>query len=133
MDIREYVKDWQVEVLADHGLVTHDDDNWQHYSYTVRVHNTNGRHFDTPWMQGTAITTDPVEQVAEIVDSLISDVWSYQQAEDFEDWAAEYGYDPDSRKAEKIYQQIAAMESGVVALFDDTAEFERVATEVDRL
>lgn len=77
MDIWEYVKDWRVEVLADHGLVTRDDDNWEHYSYTVRVHNASGQYFDSPWMQGTGISTDPAGQVAEIVDSLISDVWSY--------------------------------------------------------
>lgn len=133
MDIREYVKDWRVETLANRGLVTRDDDDWQHYSYTVRIHNATGQHFDSPWMQGTGITTNPAEQVAEIVDSLISDVWSYQQASNFEDWAGEYGYDTDPRKAKKIYQQIAAMAAGVVAMFGGQDEFERVATEVDRL
>lgn len=133
MDIREYVKDWHVEVLADHGLTRRDDDDWQHYSYRVRIHNASGQHFDSPWMQGTGITTDPSEQVAEIVDSLISDVWSVQQAADFEDWAADLGYDPDSRKAEKMFEQIWAMTPGVVALFGGQSEFERVATEVERL
>lgn len=45
----------------------------------------------------------------------------------------EFGYDTDSRKAEKIYQQIAAMEPGVVALFGSQDEFERAATELERL
>ncbi|OMC55391.1 hypothetical protein A5747_13440 [Mycobacterium sp. IS-836] len=143
MNIREYVeaKGWHVEVLEDHGLQDRDPFNyvdappakWQHYSYRVRVHNGNGQHFDSPWAQGTAITASPTEQVAEIVDSLLSDVWSYQQARDFEDWALDFGYDTDSRKAEKLYRQIAAMEPGVVALFGDQDEFERVATEVERL
>lgn len=38
----------------------------------------------------------------EILDSLASDVSSIDQP--FEEWASEYGYDTDSRKAEKTYE-----------------------------
>jgi len=41
----------------------------------------------------------------EVLDCLASDSASVENARDFEDWAQEFGYDTDSRKAEKTYRQ----------------------------
>jgi len=43
-------------------------------------------------------------EAAEVLDSLAFDAAGYDNAADFEDWADEYGYDPDSRNAERIYK-----------------------------
>ena len=41
----------------------------------------------------------------------------------FEEWAGEYGYDSDSRKAERIYRAIAQVHHNVIRLLgDDWAE-----------
>lgn len=45
-------------------------------------------------------------ELADVLDCLSSDAAGYENAPDFEDWAQEYGYDEDSRKAEKIYKTI---------------------------
>lgn len=42
-------------------------------------------------------------QLAEVLDSVALDCSSIDNARDFEDWASEFGYDTDSRKAEKAY------------------------------
>ena len=41
---------------------------------------------------------------AEVLDCLASDASGIENARSFEDWASEYGYDTDSRKAERIYK-----------------------------
>lgn len=44
--------------------------------------------------------------VDEVLDCLASDASGYEGAGSFEDWCEEYGYDTDSRKAERTYQLI---------------------------
>ena len=39
-----------------------------------------------------------------MLDCLLSDAFGAD--EDFENWAREYGYETDSRKAERIYQKV---------------------------
>jgi hypothetical protein len=43
----------------------------------------------------------------EVLDCLASDAAGYDNAQSFEDWAGELGYDTDSRKAERTYKAIA--------------------------
>lgn len=133
MNIREWVQQAGITatVVEDRGIVR-DGDGWEHFAYVVQLE-TDDHDMSVPWMQGLGITENPANQAAEIVDSLISDVWGYQQAGSFEEWAGEYGYDTDSRKAEKIYNDIAALEAPFVALVGGQDRFEHVATEVDRL
>lgn len=134
MNIREYVKQTGItaEVIEDRGIVH--DDGWEHRAATVRLSNPqNGETMVTPWRQGMGIVEHPSEQVAEIVDSLISDAWSYQQARDFEDWADEYGYDTDSRTAEATYRAIGELAPGIVALLGGPDAFDYAATEIGRL
>ena len=41
-----------------------------------------------------------------VLDCLASDAAGYANAQSFEDWAGDYGYDPDSRKAERTYKAV---------------------------
>jgi len=43
----------------------------------------------------------------DVLDCLLADAAGYEQARDFEDWASEYGYDPDSRNAEAVWRAVA--------------------------
>lgn len=56
--------------------------------------------------QGSAHTKNPT--AADVLDCLASDASGYQNAVGFTGWAEDYGYDTDSRKAERIYFQIEA-------------------------
>lgn len=51
--------------------------------------------------QGSAHKQSPT--LAEVLNCLVSDASSVDNAYDFEDWASECGYNTDSRKAEAIY------------------------------
>ena len=46
--------------------------------------------------------------LAEVLGCLVSDAQSLEGARSFEEWARELGYDPDSRKAERIYKAVVA-------------------------
>jgi hypothetical protein len=42
----------------------------------------------------------------EVMESLTADAAGYDNAAGFEEWAREYGYDPDSRKAKRTYREV---------------------------
>jgi hypothetical protein len=45
-----------------------------------------------------------VPTLADVLHSLVCDGAAYFDAETFEDWASNYGYDPDSRKAKAVWK-----------------------------
>ena len=54
-----------------------------------------------PFSQGSAHTVAPT--TADVLDCLASDASGFENARSFEEWASEYGYDVDSRKAFRTY------------------------------
>jgi hypothetical protein len=58
----------------------------------------------TPFSQGSAHTSPPT--TADVLDCLASDAAGYENAQSFEDWCGEYGFDTDSRKAERTYNTV---------------------------
>lgn len=62
-------------------------------------------HADSPHNSGRPRVFDP-PSVADLLDCLASDACSYENARDFEDWAADLGMAPDSRKAEATYRVV---------------------------
>lgn len=61
--------------------------------------------------------------IADVMHSLICDAGVLNSAT-FEDWASEYGYDPDSRKAEKIYRACLEIALQLRAGFGDSGMVE---------
>ena len=81
-----------------------------------------------PFSMGPGLSGAP--KAAEVLDCLLSDASSYRNARDFSDWANELGFDPDSRKAEKIYRavgrQTEKLEAFLGDLIDEALETERL-------
>lgn len=100
-----------------HKLVQKDEHGWNHFAYTVTL-SYQGRTMETPFKTGTAWTTVPT--AADVLYSLLSDASGIDNAAgSFEDWAGEYGYDTDSRKAEAAYQATLAQTQRLRALLGD--------------
>jgi hypothetical protein len=100
-----------------------------HYRVTLRY---GRRQMTVPWSQGPAITHDP--DAADVLDALASDATGFEQARDFEDWASEYGYDPDSRKAERTYKAIERQTRQLKQFLDDKSEdYETLLYGLERL
>lgn len=67
--------------------------------------------------QGSAHTDDPT--VAEVLSCLASDAGSHDSAYAFEDWARDYGFDTDSRKAERAYNAVERQIAALRRVFGD--------------
>ena len=68
----------------------------------------------------------------EVLDCLASDASGVDNARGFEDWASEYGYDTDSRKAEKIYKQCGKQAEKLKNLLGP-ATYQELLYETERL
>ena len=67
--------------------------------------------------QGSAHTKPPT--LVNVLDCLASDASGIDNARTFEDWANDYGYDTDSRKAEATYRTICAQAQELKRLLGD--------------
>ena len=76
-----------------------DSKNMNHFKVILRHA---GRQMTLLFSQGYGISGEPT--AADVLNCLASDSSSVENARSFEDWAADLGYDTDSRKAEKIFK-----------------------------
>lgn len=72
-------------------------------NYTARLINGQGEMF-VPFSMGRGIKRGPV--AADVLDCMASEACGFENAKDFEDWAADYGYDLDSYKARMTFKVI---------------------------
>jgi hypothetical protein len=81
-----------------------------HYKVTLSTRISGKRkQYTTFFSMGLGLRGDP--KVDDVLNSLALDSSGIENARSFEDWASDYGYDTDSRKAAqtyKVYQQQAA-------------------------
>jgi hypothetical protein len=79
--------------------------NWDTAARHYRCRIGHGRRsFGLYFSQGSAHVVDPTAK--DVLSCLVADAQDYENASSFEDWADEYGYDTDSRKAERIYRGV---------------------------
>jgi len=107
------------------GQIATDADGWKHHAYSVMF---DGRQ-SFSWMQGTGIKTGP--NPAEVLASCCRD---FQYAKTtFDDFCADFGYDIDSRKAERVYFACQEMGPKLFKLGLTHAEIEILADLASRL
>jgi len=80
--------------------------------------------------QGPAVVHEP--EIDEVLDSLASDAAGYLNARDFDDWASEYGYDTDSRRAERIFNAVGEQVTDLRRLLGQQA-LQELAFKTERL
>lgn len=100
--LEQFVKENNVKInvnYADENKNAPDWENANHYKVTLRTH---GKRLTTYFSQGYGISGDPKAQ--DVLNALALDSSGVENARSFEEWCAEYGYDTDSRKAERIYR-----------------------------
>jgi len=123
-----------IDILAGPDWKT-DEDNWEHYSYDIQLNNADlgTTMIICGWRQGTGITEGPDERPESVFDCMIGDAWGYENARSFEEWAGEYGYDTDSRKAERIWTAVGKQTNDFLDFIGGKAELEKLALEYERL
>lgn len=103
-------------------------------SWRVTLHNpVTGRRITEPFHIGPAWEREP--NAADVLDALLSDATSYRNADGFEDWANDFGYDlddyPTRRRAQKIYNACARLSDRLDTFLGD--DFDAFAYETERL
>ena len=116
MDIQELI-----EVSgAKMGFVSVDDNphmddmpcGSKHYLVTLKVGKVSRNFY---FSMGPAHTAGPT--LTDVLSCLISDYVGVENSSGFEDWAAEYGYSADNRKAFKTFKAVKRNSKKVVELF----------------
>ncbi len=90
------------------------DGKWPHHVWSVTVR-CGGKSFRTEYKAGTGHDPRKGPTVEEVVDSLVSDADSTDRS--FEEWASDFGLDPDSRSAERTYNECRKVARGLERLF----------------
>lgn len=68
---------------------------------------------------GPALSREPTTR--DVLECLLSDAAGFENAQSFNDWADNYGYDVDSRRAERTYRVIERQAEGLRRLLGEDA------------
>jgi hypothetical protein len=106
-----------------------EDFEGDHYRVTLR---RGSKRMTFYYSKGYGLNGEP-PTVEEVLDCLASDAAGVQDAgADFAEWASEYGYDTDSRKANKIFTACLRQAERLKSLFSG-AEYETLLWHTERL
>lgn len=94
-----------------------DSANMDHWKVTIRCA---GRRMTLVFSMGYG-HNGKAPDLPNVLDCLASDANSYDNAQSFEDWAGDFGYDPDSRTAERTYKAVAKSADKLRKLLGDDA------------
>lgn len=151
------------QFIADHGITMEveggtdrrhlrsikpvkDDDGWEHFAWTVHLKRKDET-MTVPYRMGTGhativralsweaadhlIPTPP--KVEDVLDSLALDASAYENARGFEDFAGDFGYDTDSRKAERMYLECGETAKRLRFFLGGHEAFDQLLYRVERL
>ncbi len=154
--IAEFIEQHGLEIQIEGGTdkkaltnrpILKDDDGWEHYFYTVRLRKRGSLDYvESPWRAGTGHAKqgrwnyfrDSFDMIAEppavedILDSMASDSSTYENTKDFSSWADEYGYDTNSRKAERTSLSVVE-QAHRLRFFLGGEAYEQLLWKVERL
>lgn len=129
MNIREFVADNGITMVSrSRKSNPHmDDSKGNHYAVTLK----RGEYrMSVAYSMDVALTGKP--KIDDVLDCLANDAAGVENARNFEDWAADYGYDTDSRKAETIYTEIKKQAQELRDLLGDDL-YQVLLWEVERM
>lgn len=106
-----------------------DGESMDHWACNIYV--ANGDLWPVPFSMGHG-HNGKAPELADVLDCLASDASGWENAQDFEQWAYEYGYDPDSRTAERIYNTVEAQVDDMKVFLGETA-YEALLWDTERL
>ena len=120
VSLEQFITDNRVTMTAertDSNPAMDDSANMDHWRVTLRCRR---RQMTTVFSMGYGHNgAEP--KTAEVLDCLASDANGYDNAQSFEDWAGDYGFDTDSRKAERTYKAMAKSADKIRRLLGDDA------------
>lgn len=115
LDLRSRIRIDNVRARSTYGTAPYnptfpESDNW---TVTLYRRDSNGhrKQLTIPFYTGQGLRDELADGPgpAVVLECLLSDAVGYVNASGFQDWASDYGYDPDSRKAEHTYRQVGKL------------------------
>jgi hypothetical protein len=104
----QFVQDWGIIAISEQVDKNLNNPAWlsaNHYRVKmIYRHGAKHPQYTTYYSMGSALKGKPT--AADVLLSLSMDIVGLKDSANFEDWAANYGYDSDSREAEKIFRTI---------------------------
>jgi hypothetical protein len=113
MTLREFITRYGITIACeqvDSNPNMQDANGMFHWRCRLRCKSTQ-RVMSTYFSMGGALTHEPTAE--DVLNCLSLDAGGVDNASTFESWASEYGYDPDSRKAERTYNVIRVQASAL--------------------
>lgn len=101
-------------------------DHWR-----VVLQRSGGKRMTVYFSKGRGHNGKPAE-ASEVLDCMASDAAGVENAQSFEDWASEYGYDTDSRKAHRTYSICKRQAERLKKFLGDEA-YEKLLWDMERL
>lgn len=99
--LETFVRNREIK-LRSRWLGVEEQDGWEHNAWRVTLAGPRGR-MTTTFRMGLGLTGAPVS--ADVLNSLALHASAAENARDFDDWCADFGFDTDSRKAWRTYRQ----------------------------
>lgn len=100
--IKSFVNANKIKMDVNYAAENKNAPGWKdanHYKVMLKM---NGKQLTTYFSQGYGITGEPKPE--DVLNAFASESLGVENARSFEEWAREYGYDEDSRKAERIFK-----------------------------
>lgn len=129
MTINQFIKKYGVSIAVSRTSKNPHmpDFTGTHWTCLLRCEN---RTMQIYFSQGSAHKNAPT--TADVLDCLASDASGYENARSFKEWANEYGYSDDSRKAERTYKVVKTNSIKLKSLLGGSA-YETLLWKVERL
>lgn len=130
--LADFIKEQKITLrfdYADSNPNMPDSQNMDHYRVTLR--NADRKRMTLVYSKGYGHNNKPPE-VDEVLDCVASDAAGFENSNGFEDWCSEYGYDTDSRSAERTYKAIEKQAAKLQA-FLGTEAFNELLWNVERM
>jgi hypothetical protein len=121
--LTDFIRSARITMTADraddnpHMQDSHEMDHWR---CILRANGDQRRRLTVPFSMGRG-HNGAAPELADVLDCLASDSAGLENARDFEDWCGEYGYDTDSRKAERTYRTVQRQAKKLRAFLGDDA------------
>lgn len=130
MNMRRFVEENRIRIMvewADDNPNMEGSENMNNYKCVLKM---GRKQLTVPFSMGFGLTREP--DAKDVLDCLALDSAGYENARDFEDWCGEYGYDTDSRKAERTYKIIGTQSIKLKKFLGDEL-YEELLWKTDRL
>ena len=129
MNMNAFINRNRVRIHSDWADSNPNNPEWRdanHYKCRLRMGN---KQMTVYFSQGYGVCGEPT--AAGVLDCLASDSAGVDNARSFEEWCSEYGYDTDSRKAERIYK-VCVRQAGKLRTFLGVDLYETLLWKTER-